>query len=68
KYPVTTGGRLIGIILMVSGVGLFGTFTGFIASLFTAENKNKNIEEEKEEREKTNSKKAESEISANSLN
>ena len=31
-YPVTTGGRVIAAMLMVTGVGLFGSFTGFVAS------------------------------------
>jgi voltage-gated potassium channel len=34
KYPVTTEGRLIAVILMFTGVGLFGVFTGYISSLF----------------------------------
>ena len=34
KFPVTTEGRFIAIILMSTGVGLFGTFSGFIASWF----------------------------------
>ena len=34
KYPVTTEGRIIASFLMTAGVGLFGTFTGFIASWF----------------------------------
>lgn len=34
KYPVTTEGRFIAIVLMTFGVGMFGTFTAFIASLF----------------------------------
>jgi voltage-gated potassium channel len=34
KFPVSTEGRMIGAVLMVAGVGLFGTFTGFIASWF----------------------------------
>lgn len=33
-YPVTTGGRIIAAMLMTAGVGLFGTFTGFISSWF----------------------------------
>jgi voltage-gated potassium channel len=40
KYPVTTEGRIIAAALMTVGVGLFGTFTGFLASWFLAE-KNK---------------------------
>ena len=32
KFPVTTEGRIIAMILMMSGVGLFGTLSGVIAS------------------------------------
>jgi voltage-gated potassium channel len=34
KYPVTTEGRAIAAVLMLGGVGLFGTFTGYVASWF----------------------------------
>ncbi|MES2659039.1 MAG: ion transporter [Verrucomicrobiota bacterium] len=34
RYPVTDGGRIVAALLMTAGVGLFGTFTGFIASMF----------------------------------
>jgi voltage-gated potassium channel len=34
KFPVTTGGRIVAMFLMTAGVGLFGAFTGFVASLF----------------------------------
>ena len=37
KFPVTTEGRIIAAILMTTGVGLFGTFTAFIASWFVEE-------------------------------
>jgi voltage-gated potassium channel len=40
KYPVTTEGRIIASILMTAGVGLFGTFTAYIASWFVVDNKN----------------------------
>jgi voltage-gated potassium channel len=33
-YPVTTFGRLVGLLLMTAGVGLFGTFTAYVASWF----------------------------------
>ncbi len=33
-YPVTSAGRLVAAVLMISGVGLFGTFTGFMATWF----------------------------------
>jgi voltage-gated potassium channel len=39
RYPVTTEGRIIAAILMTAGVGLFGTFTGLLASWFVAEKK-----------------------------
>jgi voltage-gated potassium channel len=32
KFPITTIGRIIASILMVSGVGLFGTLSGFVTS------------------------------------
>jgi voltage-gated potassium channel len=32
KYPVTTEGRIIGMVLMVSGVGMFGGLSGLVAS------------------------------------
>lgn len=33
-YPVTQAGRLIATVLMVSGIGLFGTLSGVAASFF----------------------------------
>jgi voltage-gated potassium channel len=39
KFPVTTGGRIIGVFLMTGGVGLFGTFTAFVSSWFLADKK-----------------------------
>ncbi len=34
KYPVTVEGKLVAIVLMVTGVGLFGVLTGLFARLF----------------------------------
>ena len=34
KFPVTAAGRIIGVILMTTGVGFFGTLTAYIASMF----------------------------------
>jgi len=34
KYPVTTEGRVLGMILMVAGVGMFGGISGLAASFF----------------------------------
>ena len=45
KYPVTTGGRMVAALLIASGVGLFGVYTAFIASLFVGEDKKKEKEE-----------------------
>jgi voltage-gated potassium channel len=41
KYPVTTEGRLIAVVLMTGGVGLFGTFTAYVASWFVVDNQTK---------------------------
>ena len=42
RYPVTTEGRIIAAFLMTTGVGLFGTFTGYVASWFVEEEHEKN--------------------------
>jgi len=34
RFPVTHEGRFIAALLMTTGVGLFGTFTAYVASLF----------------------------------
>ncbi len=34
KYPVTTEGRIIGMVLMVCGVGMFAGLSGLVASIF----------------------------------
>ncbi|WP_304344276.1 potassium channel family protein [Chryseobacterium koreense] len=39
RFPVTTEGRVIAIALMTVGVGLFGTFTAFLASWFVEDNR-----------------------------
>jgi voltage-gated potassium channel len=36
RYPVTTEGRAVAVVLMCAGVGLFGTFSGFLAAWFLA--------------------------------
>jgi voltage-gated potassium channel len=33
-YPVTTHGREMGSVIIVIGVGIFGTFTGYLANFF----------------------------------
>ena len=32
-YPVTTGGRLVGFLMLTVGVALFATFSGFLANI-----------------------------------
>ncbi|WP_114855653.1 potassium channel family protein [Brachybacterium sp. YJGR34] len=39
-YPVTTAGRLVGVLVIVVGVGIFGTFTGYLANVFLGPAKN----------------------------
>ena len=34
QYPVTDAGRLLGVLIIIVGVGIFGTFTGYLANLF----------------------------------
>ncbi len=34
QYPTTNLGRIVGVLLMTSGVALFGVFTSFLANLF----------------------------------
>jgi voltage-gated potassium channel len=36
QYPVTTGGRLVGILVMTTGVAVFATFAGLISSKLLA--------------------------------
>lgn len=34
RYPVSSEGRAVAVLLMTAGVGLFGTFSGLVASWF----------------------------------
>jgi voltage-gated potassium channel len=46
RFPVSSEGRLVAALLMMAGVGLFGTLSGFIASWFltpTGENQEKEL-------------------------
>ncbi|MGI9824497.1 ion transporter [Agromyces sp. Marseille-Q5079] len=38
-YPVTNPGRIAGVVIIIVGVGIFGTFTGYLANLFLAPRK-----------------------------
>lgn len=37
KFPVTTEGRLIGVVLMTYGIGIFGAVTAYASSHFLGE-------------------------------
>ena len=39
QYPVTEAGRIMGTLIIVVGVGIFGTFTGYLANFFLAPRK-----------------------------
>lgn len=41
KFPVTTAGRVVAASVMVIGVGLFGTLSGLVASLFLGKTEDK---------------------------
>lgn len=34
QYPVTNGGRILGALVILVGVGIFGTLTGYLANFF----------------------------------
>lgn len=42
RYPVTDSGRLVGVITLTVGVGLFGVVTGYIANAFLGKERNHN--------------------------
>jgi voltage-gated potassium channel Kch len=39
QYPITTGGRIAGLIMLTVGVALFATFSGFLATTFLSPRK-----------------------------
>lgn len=49
RYPVTSGGRLVGIVVMTAGVGLFGTLSGYLANTFLTPSKAEKEEAAKKE-------------------
>jgi voltage-gated potassium channel len=36
QYPITNAGRVLGTVIIIIGVGIFGTLTGYLANLFLA--------------------------------
>jgi voltage-gated potassium channel len=53
KYPVTTTGRIIAVGLITVGMGLFGTFTAYIASWFVEKREEEEQAKEKRRERKT---------------
>lgn len=52
RFPVSDAGRIVGCVVMISGVSLFASFTGFIVSKFIVDDRaDKILEEMKEMRE-----------------
>ena len=47
RYPVTEGGRMVAVILMLLGIGLIGVLTATVASVFVKEHTDANKEEYK---------------------
>jgi voltage-gated potassium channel len=45
RFPVTAGGRLVAVVLMLVGIGLIGVLTATVASVFVAEHTEANREE-----------------------
>jgi voltage-gated potassium channel len=41
QYPVTRGGRIVGIFMLTVGVALFATFSGFLANTFLSAKREK---------------------------
>jgi len=52
KFPVTTEGRIIAVALITVGVGLFGTFTAYVASWFAEKREEEEQDKEKRKEEK----------------
>jgi voltage-gated potassium channel len=49
QFPVTNAGRLVGSGIIILGVAIFGTLSGYLANAFIAPRKNADAEEEAEE-------------------
>jgi hypothetical protein len=44
RYPVSNWGRIVGVVVLTAGVGLFGTLSGYLAQAFLAPSKQKKEE------------------------
>lgn len=45
QYPITNPGRVLGAVIIVVGVGIFGTLTGYLANLFLSPQRTAEAEE-----------------------
>ena len=53
RFPTTEGGRLVGVVTMIVGIGIFGVITSFMATAFLAPSKtDKAADEQKKLKEK----------------
>ncbi|SFH31773.1 ion transporter [Modicisalibacter xianhensis] len=50
-YPITTQGRIVAVLLMIGGVGLFGSFAAYVSSLFVADEGEKESRQHRADRE-----------------
>jgi voltage-gated potassium channel len=47
RFPITEGGRIVAVVLMLVGIGLIGVLTATVASVFIKEHTDANREEYK---------------------
>tara|TARA_B100001939_G_scaffold292904_1_gene265223 strand:+ start:272 stop:1063 length:792 start_codon:yes stop_codon:yes gene_type:complete len=52
-YPITTMGRIVAVVLMICGVGLFGSFAAYISSMFVKDDSAREAREARAQREMT---------------
>jgi len=63
KFPVTSEGRLIAVALITVGVGLFGTFTAYVASWFVEQREEEEDEKKQSVRKKQSMEESNSHLS-----
>jgi voltage-gated potassium channel len=44
QFPITSGGRIVGLVMLTVGVALFATFSGFLANTFLSAKKETPVE------------------------
>ena len=52
-YPITTLGRIVAVVLMICGVGLFGSFAAYISSMFVHDDGEREAREARAQRDMT---------------